>query len=1267
MEAEHLNQASTSQGSQNQIDQATSSEFTTLSAEPTTSTTDVATSSTSTTTTIATSSTTNVTQSTSSPSFSSVAAKALENAARVIESTSSEFASISSAPLAAPSAASVGTSTISTASAARTNMPYPDSLPGPSGLSRQPPSRPNKRSNNPGSKSDSSTVYQSDSSDSSSSDESPTPKRRISLVPNSSIYRNKTEIPIAKSSKDPPILPSRKRLFGSRLSAFHSTRSSSNNPNIGPAGLGSGLRGGYERFLNNRSIDPLLPISSAERLDTRRPWGITMGRPNPNLPSEPSASSNNNNNNTARTSRFDNLPLLLRNIPEGALPSADEVINFSERSTVRDHDEEREMPDPADNFNLQSPAEFANQADGIESMYSHILSDLENTLREARYRARSDEVTRSSGSSNADPSNLLATFSERLEHIMNQSDAILANLRRNMDVLMDPMNNQSPGNNTVSRTDSNTSTTSTAQSAVFVSIPEAEVIPSPSNPAPNTSTTGSNTNTDAPNNPPPSPSTPTPPMDSATARRIYILRKPSNFHIHNRQCLPRCVGNSRQASNTNNFQQYPASNPIRFNRCFRIRQPRFSVRSHTNNSNVWRPFDDHSYPRDPEQQNNNNSATGRSNVEPIRNLLTLSPRSPTSGRRDSESNEPETGEATAPPSAKPSSNPTTVSVSTEQQSNERSSTPAPFPVIESEENNFIAVDPIADHNYPRDPQTSTNNSPDYITPLVSSLHSTISQISMHTNLLRRQVESIEMIDRARFEVFQLQELRCMWEDIRRHLSLVNSSTSERRSNLSNVRQMMAWTRISDPSSESAQSSTEQSTTEPNTDRPSTSRSSASSSNNESRPPPSYMNRFRHAHIKKRMYWRRRCMKDNNPHCNPRRYFRGGHNHREMCSRTGRSDFQGRSDWNLTELSVSLMIRRLEHLLTQQSFLLGRRDQAPDRNHVEYRVQSERIIQSRLRAARQRLNRVNGLISNDFNNMDEPLEYSSVLGGRNDFIRYGTRLRLSGFIETLTRFIERHNNFPTALNDQIKIMLDLAVLLTDLLLLQIMESIPDLSGSILDPERESLSRIIARMCTNMLPNSNNVRLTSLIRVLHELRVNNRNNPDNANTTTAPAPTETTNIVESPTRIVPPVAEPTETPRIPESLPSRRTSVARTDPRERTDTSSPFPGSRATPREVIGDLNRQLRRLYQVSGLLHETSNSIPTTAAQNPDSPAAAVAPANNNNSNSTDSSMAHVFRLGDLLARLRSVRGRLEQVSQNIVGGRSTGNSSSTTEHEPTR
>lgn len=1042
------------------------------------------------------------------------------------------------------------------------------SMPGPSGLPKPNP-RPSKRPNTNihSSKSDSSTVYQSDSTSSSDSDESPTPKRRISLVPNSNLFRKhegNTPIKVTDSSTSTnqnEKFDKRKKLFLSRSSAFHLTRSNSSqslpsssrisdrNPdrhmslNSPPVRFLSSRQISGNRSNNNTNQESRRTVTTEEYLNMYPDLPGSFRNDNQNNQSSQSDNINPNERRTVDSAyQVDlRLPLSrlrgrLRGISEGSLSSADEVINFSERTG---HEEPDNVPQDTTDTN-----EF-----NIDVIYRNILTDLETVRNTSR---NTDSIR-----TNSETSNILQSFSQRLENIMNQSDAILANLRQSMDILMEPNNQQAQSNS------------------------------SPSN------------------EPPP-------------VGRGCTLRRGSDFHIHTRHCLPRCSGvllrNSPQSGSTPGRFTSSRSNRYRSNRTSR----------HINMSGfeqMWRPYGDHSYPRDPTNQ------LRLMNEELASNLL-LSPRSPSREvSADNDSEEP-------------------------AESVVRSSTPVPFPSDHNyplsdsprDETSTEHVDsnsnPIADHTYPRDPQSPSLNQ-DYLTPLVSSLHSTISHISLQTNLLRRQVETIEIIDRARFEVFQLQEMRRMWEDVRRRITFLNTPLSDRRansSNMSNVRQMMAWTRISDPSpsSESAQSSTELSTPEPSPSTPdipttSTSRSSASSSN-ESRTnlnpnPQSYiMARFRQNHIKKRaqnrLYWRRRTMRNENPNFAPRRFSRSFNQYRDMTSRQIRNPDTRES--NLTEVTVSLMIRGLENLLMQNSRLVGRPDSynSPERNNMERRVLSERVIQNRLRNARQRLNQLNGFESQNTSYHNESVEYATACS-RNDSVRYEARLKLSVYIETFTRFIENRNSpIPQSLNDQIKILIELTLLLTDLLLLQIIETIPASSGSFLDPERETLAHRIDQLCIGMLHAPLRNCSASLTRILHSLRL-------------------TVRYIISTVRL----------------------SAARNE--------------RRTPqyfnrREAMLDLNRQLRSLYQFSSYLEETDLStsndpVPSTSQTN-----------NNTSSSTSDQPLSHVYRLGDLLARLRNVRGRLEQMSQhslgrleqmsqNSLGSRVTNNSSSATEQEPAR
>lgn len=207
--------------------------------------------------------------------------------------------------------------------------------------------------------------------------------------------------------------------------------------------------------------------------------------------------------------------------------------------------------------------------------------------------------------------------------------------------------------------------------------------------------------------------------------------------------------------------------------------------------------------------------------------------------------------------------------------------------------------------------------------------------------------------------------------------------------------------------------------------------------------------------------------------------------------------------------------------------------------------------------------------------------------------------MSVYIETFSRFIEnRTSPIAPALGEQIKILIELTLLLTDILLLEIMETIPSSSGSFLDPERETLAVRIEQLCTGMLQSISHRVSPSLSRILHSLRLTARY-----------------------------------------LISSIRLTQARN---ERQAIRTRY----TNRRQAMFDLNRQLRGLYQFSNYLEENQINVesptPSTSQNTQSSPQSIPTSPQSTN-------MSHVYRLGDLLARLRSVRGRLEQVSQNSL------------------
>lgn len=84
-------------------------------------------------------------------------------------------------------------------------------------------------------------------------------------------------------------------------------------------------------------------------------------------------------------------------------------------------------------------------------------------------------------------------------------------------------------------------------------------------------------------------------------------------------------------------------------------------------------------------------------------------------------------------------------------------------------------------------------------------------------------------------------------------------------------------------------------------------------------------------------------------------------------------------------------------------------------------------------------------------------------------RFAARQTLGSIIESMSRYFEEvgSSNIPQSIKIQIHSMLVMALLLTELLLLVIVDSIPPPSGINLIPERAFLTSRIDHMCNQML--------------------------------------------------------------------------------------------------------------------------------------------------------------------------------------------------------
>lgn len=125
--------------------------------------------------------------------------------------------------------------------------------------------------------------------------------------------------------------------------------------------------------------------------------------------------------------RMNNLsPMIdrLNNLGVTVNPPPDEVINYSERASSDEEPAEREFLHFEPNSELPS---ISPENIGIGNMYLNIVQDLESSLNDVRNIRASNRP--------GETSDMLSSFSERLESIMNQSDTILRNLRHSMDML----------------------------------------------------------------------------------------------------------------------------------------------------------------------------------------------------------------------------------------------------------------------------------------------------------------------------------------------------------------------------------------------------------------------------------------------------------------------------------------------------------------------------------------------------------------------------------------------------------------------------------------------------------------------------------------------------------------------------------------------------------------------------------------------------------------------------------------------------------------
>ncbi|XP_031344817.1 uncharacterized protein LOC116171920 isoform X2 [Photinus pyralis] len=409
----------------------------------------------------------------------------------------------------------------------------------------------------------------------------------------------------------------------------------------------------------------------------------------------------------------------------------------------------------------------------------------------------------------------------------------------------------------------------------------------------------------------------------------------------------------------------------------------------------------------------------------------------------------------------------------------------------------------SDHTYPRNPESPRTlpSSSDNLTPLMTSLHLTISHIQRQARLLRVQVESIERIDRAMLEVAQIQTIRQMYTEVRRHINNL-SGNDGRSTGVSSVRQMMAGTRISD-SSPGNSSVEDDNTVSPSVDanRPTTTEEPSTSAEGATPPlprqritarksfPPSRLlhiqrqnRRFAVVNFLPRRYSpRERTMR--------RRVYLRAFSARSNASRLGSEMYDGgfQEESRVNCEYFAFIIRKLEFLLTEYIRSLGRpSDSQPVIPGIEAR---ENDTVRLLSVCRTRLNRLSGQPCGCHTESGTVEGSSVTVDGAS---RSLARITLTSHLTTMLQFIEENSNNHISQNirSQIKNAIDLTFLLCDILLLHIVDSIPPPTGMNLDPERESLSARIDQMCSRMLQGRLSGESHSLTRSLRLMRITAR---------------------------------------------------------------------------------------------------------------------------------------------------------------------------------
>lgn len=481
----------------------------------------------------------------------------------------------------------------------------------------------------------------------------------------------------------------------------------------------------------------------------------------------------------------------------------------------------------------------------------------------------------------------------------------------------------------------------------------------------------------------------------------------------------------------------------------------------------------------------------------------------------------------------------------------------------------------ADHSYPR----PANN----MSPLMASLHLTVSHIWRQARLLRTQMDSIERIDRAMLELAQLRVMRQMFADLSRYFSSVcntvgphcpqdtttrhnrasnapdRSGSAERGDQQRPVNSTATGTSTTSNASTPSTAATDSSTVtvnsmrrmriSDNNDSTQTSTSSTSSttrSSSHSGLPP----RVSHHHQRK-MYPYVMVMHPRHFSCNSssRRYpstpyvglstmrgCRGGasgsvgggsrairylstHNrwrnllirHHGSAGTTNRllatdgfvdvaEPGRGRTYMNLfnpetfPSLSHRLSLHLIEHgrlISHHQHNTTANQPPQPAADLNNNQTHLERVLNMRLNTCRNRLHRLFGGRTQYASDTNRGRESQVTRDGAS---RFPARHTLCVMLDTLSRFMEAYGTglvgISSSFRTYLREVIDLARLLSEVLLLQIVDTIPPPTGMMLDPERENLSQRIDDMCSRMILTRLSSQSQPLTRSLRLMRLNVR---------------------------------------------------------------------------------------------------------------------------------------------------------------------------------